>query len=301
MIDFIKIHYRDKRSFEPFILNEQHFEYVEKTVEYHTGEIKYPYRTRYESMDYGVSEKTGYIKNSLHKFHNVIKNNGDHNYNNFTYSNLCDSIDLLLKKMVEPESTTITQLEFGLNIRTSIPAEEIIRKNILMHNYKGANHNRKYYGKGELKQFDYHNYFIKIYDKAKQYKKEFRLKQNILRFELKFTKAVEFHKVGIFNIFDLKDKAKLRSLFILLLKRFDELTIIDDIDNMNLMNSQDMNNYNKYLNSRFWESLSEENKRQTKSRYKKDFERIQEEFSLNQTKQSLRNLLTQKFIYLINN
>ncbi|MFT4645938.1 MAG: hypothetical protein ACI8ZX_002361 [Planctomycetota bacterium] len=301
MIDFIKIHYRDKSRFEPFMLNEQNFEDVYKTVEFHTGEINYPYRTSYESMDYGVSEKTGYIKNSLHKFYNVIKKKGEHNYNNFTYSNLCESIDLLLKKMIDDENTRITQLEFGLNITTSIPAEEIIRRNIMMHKHKGVNHNKKFYGQGEFKQFDHHNYFIKIYDKAKQYKKEFRLKQNILRFELKFTKAIEFQKAGVFNITDLKDKAKLRKLFILLLERFDELTIIDDLDNMNLMNSQDMNNFHKYLNPRFWESLSEQGKRQSKSRYKKDFERIQREFNLNQTKQELRSLLFQKFIFLINN
>jgi len=300
MIDFIKNHYRDKSNFEPFMLNEQNFENVYKTVEYHTGEIKYPYRTSYESMDYGVSQKTGYIKNSLHKFYNVIKNNGDHNYNDFTYSNLCESIDLLLKKMVDVESRRITQLEFGWNITTSVPAEEIIRRNILMHNYKSVNHNRKFYGQGEFKQFDHHNYFIKIYDKAKQYKKEFKLKQNILRFELKFTKAIEFQKAGVFNLLDLKDKSKLRKLFILLLRRFDELTIIDDIG-LNLMNSQDMNNYSKYLNPRFWESLSEQGKRQSKSRYKKDFERIQKEFNLNQTKEDLRALLIQKFISLINN
>lgn len=301
MIDFIKIYYSDKKSFEAYILEEGNFKDVYQQVETHTGDILYPLRTKFENMDYVVSEKSGYIKNSLHKFYNHILYDEDQNFNDFTYSSLCHSIDHLSSKMTDIRNTGITQLEVGLNINTPIPAEKIIRKNILMHNYSGFNHNKKYYGQGELKQFDHSTYFIKIYDKAKQYRREFNLTENILRFELKIIKARDFQELGIFNLYDLKDKSKLRRLFKLLIDRFDELTITDDISNYEQFNGNDGQNLLKYQNPRFWEDLSENNKRQTKSRYKKDFERILNEYNLLKTKQSLRALLVKKFINLMNN
>lgn len=301
MIDFIKIHYRDKSDFESFVLGEGNFENVYGQVDTHTGEVGYPYKTKFETMDYVVSQKTGCIKNSLHKFYNNALFGQDQNFNDFTYSNLKHSINHLKRKMVNVSETRITHLEFGLNIIIQTPAEEIIRKNILMHNLKGFNHNRKYYGQGELKQFDHNNYFIKIYDKAKQYRKEYNLKQNILRVELKINKSREFHKAGVFNLMDLLDKTNLEKLFTLFLQRFDELTIIDNIENFNQFFDEDKNSFKEYVNPRYWESLAEQKKYQTKLRKKRDFERIQSQYNLNQTKQELRTLLIDKFNYLINN
>jgi len=301
MIDFIKIHYRDKRDFESFVLMEGNFENVTGQFDTHTGEIGYPYKTKFETMDYVISKKTGCIKNSLHKFYNKVVLGQDQNFNDFTYSNLAFSISQLLKKMVNVSETRITHLEFGLNILVQIPAEEIIRKNILMHNLEGFNHNRQYYGQGELKQFDRYNYFIKIYDKAKQYRKEYKLKNNILRVELKINKSREFHKTGIFNLLDLLDKINLEKLFSLLLERFDELTIIDDVENFNHFTDKDKIIFKEYVNPRYWENLLELKKYQTRHRNKINFERIQSQYSLNQTKQELRALLVEKFNYLINN
>ncbi len=301
MIDFIKIHYRDKSDFESFVLEEGNFENVYGQVDAHTGEIGYPYKTKFETMDYVVSQKTGCIKNSLHKFYNNAVYGQDQNFNDFTYSNLSHSIHHLMRKMVNVSETRITHLEFGLNISVQIPAEEIIRKNILMHNLKGFNHNRKYYGQGELKQFDHNNYFIKIYDKAKQYRKEFKLKGNILRLELKINKSREFHKAGIFNLMDLLDKVNLEKLFSLFLERFDELIIIDDVENYNQFTNEDEISFKEYINPRYWENLSEQKKYQTRLRKKREFERIQSQYNLNQTKQELRALTIEKFNYLINN
>jgi hypothetical protein len=301
MIDFIKIHYKDKSDFEPFVLKEGNFENVYGQVDAHTGEMGYPYKTSYETMNYVVSQKTGCIKNSLHKFYNNAVFGQDQNFNDFTYSNLKHSINHLKRKMIKVDDTSITHLEFGLNISVQIPAEEIIRKNILMHNLKGFNHNKQYYGQGELKQFDHNNYFIKIYDKAKQYRKEFKLTQNILRLELKINKSREFHEVGVFNLNDLLDKGNLQNLFILFLKRFDELTIIDDIKNFNQFKEEDKYRLKEYLNPRFWEGLKEQKKYQTRSRKRREFERIQSQYNLNQTKQELRVLIIENFNYLINN
>ena len=116
MIDFIKIHYRDKSDFESFVLMEGNFENVYGQVDAHTGEIGYPYKTKFETMDYVVSQKTGYIKNSLHKFYNNAVYGQDQNHNDFTYSNLKHSINHLRRKMVDLDCPKYKQISSRVNI-----------------------------------------------------------------------------------------------------------------------------------------------------------------------------------------
>jgi hypothetical protein len=190
-------------------------------LDYFTGEVKYPYTTNVGSMDVGVSKNSGYVKNSLHKLYNYNTTGDEQNYNNFSYSTIRDTIDFLSKKVIDVNSTKLTQLEFGINIAIDKLPELLVRRNFLQ-----AKFSNDYRGKGELKQFSHNNYFIKVYDKGKQ----FGLEENILRFEIKFIKAKEFQALGICNLEDLKSKGNLRRLFVYLLKRFDELTIVDDFD-----------------------------------------------------------------------
>jgi len=297
MIDFIKIHYSDKSRLEPFVKNAQNFVDLDMVLEYHSGEIRYPYRTKLDNMQVTLSENSGSVRNSIHKLFNLLKNSIEHNYNDFTYSNLYQTINYLSNKIIDSNTTKITQLEFGLNITVSTPAENFIKKNILMHNLKNYNHNRKYYGKGELKQFDHHNYFIKVYDKAKQ----FQLNENILRFEIKFIRPVEFQKMGIYCLEDLKDKSKLISLFKYLIKRFDELTIIDEFNSDMIGNEIDYNKLIKYINPNFWNEELENKSRQTKANYNKDFKRILIRYGLLKTKLYLRLQMINKFRFLLNN
>lgn len=295
MIDFIKLYWNDKDRLQSYVLSEGNFDEVNMVLEKHSGQIKYPYTTHFTGMKVGLTQKSGYVKNSLHKSYNILKTGIEHNFNDFTYSSICEEIDYLGSKLVDLDKSRITQLEFGLNILIDIPAEFLIRRNILMHKLKGANHNRQYYGKGELKQFDYYNYVLKIYDKAKQY----GLNANMLRLEVKFTKSKDFQALGIFNIKDLNDKLKLRKLFLLLLERFDELTIIDDyLDSW--LTLKDLNTLKRYVNPSYWEVDLIDKTRQTKLRHKKKFEAILNKYNLLKTKSILRSLLIQKFIYLIN-
>lgn len=296
MIDFVRIYYSNKEKFEPFVLNPENFETIDAVMEYHSGELKYPYKTKLGVMDVGISEKSGYVKNSLHKLHNYITIGEDQNHNDFTYSSFCKTIDLLSTKIIDVESTRLTQLEFGFNIKVDKKPEEIIRRNVIMHRYKGGSSN-DYRGKGELKQFCRNNYIIKIYDKGKQY----QLNDNILRFEIKFIKAVEFNNLGIFNISDLKSKSVLRKLFVYLIKRLDELTIMDDFDELSIPNKKDYDMLSRYANPNFWSEELKGVHQQKKARHKKFFYNLLEKNELLKTKAFLKKSLYKKFIYLINN
>lgn len=296
MIDFVKLYYSDKSRLEAFVLNPENFETVDAVMELHTGELKYPYKTKLGIMDVGISEKSGYVKNSLHKLYNHNTIGEDQNHNDFSYSSLCKTIDYLSKKIIDVDSTMLTQLEFGFNIKVNRRPEEIVRRNIIIHNYKGGSSN-DYRGRGELKQFCHNNYIIKCYDKGKQY----QLNDNILRFEIKFIKAVEFNKLGIFNIGDLKSKLLLRNLFLYLIKRFDEITIIDDFDELSIPIKKDYDELSRYANPNFWSEELKGVHQQKKARHKKLFYNLLEKNELLKTKAFLKKSLYKKFFYLINN
>lgn len=296
MIDFIKIYYRYKDSLESHILNPKNFNSVYTVFEWHTEEILYPYTVKLGSMDVGVSEKFGYVRNSLHKLFNYLKSEKEHNYNDFTYSQLFEMIDFILDNIVDAGSTKLTQLEFGINLKIEKKPEETIRRNFLMHKYKAGGTNN-YRGKGELKQFGHSNYYFKIYDKGKQ----FELDDNIIRIEIKFIKAKEFQNLGIFYIQDLKDKENLKRLFEYLLNRFDELIIVDDFDEFKISDNKDYYKISRYSNPNFWNEEIKKWHGQRKSRLKKEFHRLLKKYDLLKTKTYLKQQLLQKFEYLINN
>ena len=296
MIDFLRLYYRDKSKLENFVLEEGNFETVNTVMDYHTGVIKYPYTTKLDSMDIGVSEKSAYVKNSLHKLHNFREYSEEQNHNDFTYSEICNEVDYLCKNIVNAGSTRLTQLEFGLNIELDTLPENLIRRNFYMHNYKGGCGNN-YNGRGELKQFNHNNYFIKVYDKGKQ----FELDKNILRFEIKFIKSKDFQRFGVYNIQDLKVKRNLRLLFQNLIKRFDEMIIVDDFNESSIASKDDYNDLQKYTNHIYWTEEIKGIHQQQRKRETQKFQKLLIKNDLLKTKLYLRGLLIQKFIYLINN
>lgn len=295
MVDFVRLFWRDKTRFEHFVIQEEHFPELDTVFGLHTGQIKYPYRAGFNSMEVKVTSKFGYVFNSLHKAYNHKYLDEVQNYNDFGYSSLCDIIEHVNNKVTDVEGANLTQFEFGFNIQTPIPAEEIITNNIIMHKEKGPNHTRLFNGRGKLKQFDYHNYVLKIYDKGKQY----RLPYNLLRFEVRFQKAKEFQKFGIFKLDDLKSKSNLRLLFKYLITRFDELIILDQFDE-SLIEECDLDKLLRFNNPHYWETTIKRLSATTKMRHLIEYKDLLTKYNLLECKTLLTQLLVNKYLELIN-
>lgn len=297
MIDFVRIHYADKFKFESFILEESNFQDLYQNYNVHTSEIEYPYKTKLQNMELRITDKTGYIKGSLHKLYNHLEFGEDHNHNDFTYSNLCRIIDYLESRVIDVSLTSLTQLEFGFNLSYDKPAQDFIKENLIMYKFKNHNHDNSFQGKGKLKQFDATNYFIKIYDKAMQYKQD----HNILRVELKMTRRREFNSLGIFNLSDLKDKNKLRKLFFELRRKIKEFTIVDNFPSNTNFEKNDKELLLRYINPNYWELEISKMSAQSKLRHKRKFNSLLRKYNLDNTHQLLIAQVREKFIYLINN
>ncbi len=298
MIDFIRMNYKDKSEVESFICDSKNFEELRVVLEKHSGEIEYPYKTNFGSMEINITEKNIRVMNSLHKFYNQHNKKGYRNHNDFTYSQLTETINLLNNGLIKLEKARLSKLEFGLNIELDFPAEFIVRENIMMHKYRTHNHNKKFEGKGEFKQFDRSIYDFKIYDKAKQYS----LSNNVLRIEIKHKCSKSINPHGIFNINDLISKDNLQSLFENLMMRFEELTIIDNYKNSSAISEEVKKKIGVYTSFNHWESMKSTSYLKNKaSKQKKEFNELLVNNNLLETKNMLRSKLTSKFHQLINN
>lgn len=296
MIDFIRIHYDYAQELEEFVLHPDNFKEVEQVLEYHSKEVRYPYKANFKNFQVVVNVSSGYIKNSLHKYFDLLQGGNGENHSDFSFSNVIKMIESLEERFVGLHHAKLTQLEFGLNIQLDMPARPIVKENILMHKYNSPTIDTDFEGTGQYKQFNYRQYYIKTYDKALMYKV---YQKNILRFEVKFISRKVFNKLGIMFLSDLKVKGNIIRLFNYLLNKFDEMIIVDGFTENDNIPEADLKQIEIYKSSIYWQSLNDRNKRNRRIKSKKDFRRLLEKYNLLKIKAYIRELLIQKFEELI--
>jgi hypothetical protein len=124
---------------------------------------------------------------------------------------------------LNPDDLHLLQVETGVNIRTVQPPDEIL-KNILC-DWRGETFSRMRQRNCQSIGIELYRreYGIKIYNKGRQYK----LPDNVLRFELKMISGKYCRRHGFQNLSDLISANSWRSLAEMLLKTFDELMIVE--------------------------------------------------------------------------
>ena len=222
MIDLIKIFIKDKHRFEAHVVDHEIIELTTK-VNYFTGEVmEFPKRGRDLNLEINISKIQATMLGSIHKYHNLLSNVGNQNYNDFSYCQIREVIEDLIEKYKIAGDTSITNLEFGFNLEVTKDPKLIIDNNLLMNNFKSPNKNLKFVGRGDYKEFQLTDYSLKIYNKSKQYKKD----KNILRVELKITRKRRLEDLGINKLEDLLDSRAYLRLFEVLIAKFEGLMIL---------------------------------------------------------------------------
>jgi hypothetical protein len=294
MIDNVKLFVADKHRFEERIENKGIIELTNK-LSILTGEVmEYPKKGGDSNLQISINEKSATILGSLHKYKNLLWENGEQNHDDFNLSQIQEVIRGLIKKYDIEKDTVLTNLEFGFNIIISNDPKTIIDSNVLMNNFKSANKNLKFSGSGDYKEFQLTDYRIKIYNKSKQ----FKLKDNILRVELKIIQKRLLQKLGINCLEDLLNIEVLKGIFKLFMEKFEGLIIGDDFDS-NVIAENDYNKLNKYTNSNYWIRIKSEKSPKVVSRLKKDFLILLTKYQLLSTKNQIREKLVDKFHELI--
>ena len=294
MIDNVKLFVSDKHSFENHIVKGKVIDLSTKFNQM-TGEVEdYPKRGKDGNLNVGITLNTACILGSIHKYHNIMMDKGNHNYDNFYYSQIEAEIRGLIKKYNIENDTSITNLEFGFNLAVEKNPQIILDSNILMNNLKAPNKNLKFSGKGDLKEFQMTDYSIKIYNKSKQ----FKLDTNILRVELKITQKRFLQKLGIFKLEDLLNKDTFFRLFESLRDKIEGVVIIDGFQDK-MMLETDKDKLNKYSNPNYWINLKSTKSLKQISRLKKELETLLNKYELLHTKNEILEKLENKFIELL--
>ena len=298
MFDLTNTNIKDNKKFENY-LEKYTFIDVINSTNIATGEIlEYPKKASFHNINIRINKLYSKLIGSLHKLNNLIFHNQDQNYNDFTYKDLSVLIPYFIDKFDLEDNNYLTKLELGFNIKIDCDPQKIIDNHLLMYEYKNPNRDKVI--KGDFKEFFKSDHHLKVYNKSKQYKRKFDVKDHILRIELKLTSKRKIQSFGINCLDDLLDKNKIYKVFEFLLKEFQKLTIIDTFD-FEEIPQKDIDKLNKYTNPNYWQRLRIENKSyKVQTRLKKDFNLILKKYNLTTIKEDLSDKLIYKFWELIN-
>jgi len=295
MIDFIKLQTLDNIDFENYLTNHNVVD-LRTFIDHNTGEVlDYPKIGKLSNLEVRINPKHSYIKGSLHKFYNILNLNVKQNYNDFYFCQLLFLIEHFFNVFKVEEKNSLSYLEIGVNINLDFNLQKFIDNQLLMYDYKSHNKDLKYRGKGDYKEFIKTDYNIKIYNKSKEYE----LKDNILRIELKITKKRFLQKNGIFKLEDLLIKNNLSKLFNILINEFDKILIIDYINELNIPQN-DIEKLSMYTNPNYWQRIKDIKSYKVQSRHKRDFNFILNKYNLLATKKIIKQKIISKFWQLLN-
>ncbi|CAM1352394.1 hypothetical protein [Tenacibaculum insulae] len=164
------------------------------------------------------------LSGSLHKFNN----SGKHNYNDFTFMQLLEVVNVLKTDFyIEPQTAYLSNLEFGVNIYLLFSVSELLLNLVAYKNkdFKTLSNGRKRIGKQIVNQ----KHRNKIYDKGKQANLKVK---NLARFEMHYNKMAELKKYGIVTLQDLTDIHKISPLVNELLSFWDNIIYYDKSINL---------------------------------------------------------------------
>ena len=285
MIDFVKC--QIKNADTKALLENRLLEF-KGTYSVNTGELGNKRKAKYKGLKFIIYDSgCTLVQGSLHKYWN----DGFHNHNSFTFENLQFVLkDLAAKFNINLSNCVFQNIEIGVNITLPFPVNTVL-DNLLFHkcekfkdvSIKGAN----------FKEAEHSQYYVKIYDKGLQYK----IPENLMRFELKFSKMKKVNKVGVMTLQDLQNKANFKPLDGLLLDGWDKLKLFDGtLKTDQLSTYQRQVKVHQWRNADYWQNL----KKNQRCRELKTYLQIVRDHSDN-TQEMIKGQIAHKWRYLTAN
>lgn len=307
MNDFIKIKYVDKKYQLPNAKMDFNISVNNETGEtdgkltgsyYDMKVIKYP------------SQRT-MVQGSIHKFFNRTNFNG----NDFTFENQCNTIINLQDELgINPDYCKLENIEIGVNLPLPFNPNLVLENHLFHQNTEFCKPipNAYYY------QAKKSHYIIKIYNKTAQYKYELaqviaklkqgniddktrkdleflkakietEMKENILRFEIKYTKMQIPNALGIVCLSDLMNPEIVSKFKDLLIQEFEQVYFYDYTFRENEMKNAEIIKLKDYRNPKYWANLN----RRDRYYHKNKFNEMTQKYSSN-IKSQIINIISQK-------
>lgn len=285
MIDFVKILVRHANTVG--LLNNVLLEFIGSHSK-KTGEILDMSIAKYRGLKIIIyNSGVTLIQGSLHKY----MNEGKHNYNDFTLSDLHSVLKDISKKFeIELADCVLQNIEIGVNISLKYSPDEILN-NLLFH--KCQKFKDVSLKSGNYKQAIHKQYYLKVYDKGTHYS----LEDYLMRVEVKFIKMQKINKLGSFTLQDLLSIGSFKPLESLLISEWDNVLLFDTTLKIGALNGYKSNlKVEQWRNANFWSSLTKEEKCRQRAKYRKNVQ----EHSENRHK-VVSSLIVEKWKYLISN
>ena len=245
---------------------------------------------KYKGLKFFITQSTKYknrvyysVRCSLHKYHN----NGKHNANDFTFFDLQNVISELQQKFnIDPKTSVLRNIEFGVNINTPVEAKEVL-KNLVSYGstpFVMLKIQAETLGKVISKQ----QYKLKVYNKGKQYKQP---TINLLRYEVSVKKMIFLQKHGIKTLADLQDSSKINPLGSLLLSYWDDVIYYDKAINWKQLTDFERKKILYYATPRNWADFE----KKQRLRAKKHFKALMYQYSTSTTHKEIYTLIANKW------
>lgn len=270
MIDYIKCYLKQENINN--LLESDLLDFV-SDLSHKSGLIYDKLKANYNGLEFIIiNNQKAIVRGSLHKY----KNKGLHNFDDFTFSQLKEVLlDIKAKFGIELTDYVLCNIEIGINVTPPIKSSEIL-DNLLLH--KGEYFKDKSLRAGNYKQAIHQRYLVKIYDKLLQYKRTYKLNNEIFRFEIKFVKMFDLKAKNIFTLQDLMNPNSMlvfggiletEWIFVLLYDiTIKENNLPDKIREVKLnqwkLNSywKNLDKYKRYRERNYYEKLLENNSKE---------------------------------------
>jgi hypothetical protein len=267
MIDYIKI-----LNLAVSAADLEHNEYLQDSwiIGSKNGEVL-TQQTNYFGLTFSIKNTNVRLTGSIHKY----KNQGLHNYNDFTKTQVHKVINELSKKFqIDLQNSHLNNIEFGVNV--VLPFEpKVLLNNLITH--KGEPFTREIEEGKIFYQCKRSQFIIKIYDKGLQYYQV----SNILRFELKVLKMQFFKTKGIevSVLDDLLNDGIYTKLGGVLKAYFDEILFDDESINHKDLNATERDIYLRGQNPKTWITDNRSaNQQKELQRLKENFLKVLEKY-----------------------
>ena len=222
------------------------------------------------------------VRGSLAKYWNKGENNAL-DFDFLTFQKVVKDLEQTF--FINPYTSTIHALEFGVNIETKQEPKKVL--NSLISNKNDIFYNLKIAGQSVGKQQPKQRYSLKIYDKGKQSKTD----SNLMRFEISVKKMHYLKDFDIVTLSDLLDNDKIKPLGGLLLSEWANTLLYDYGMQWRKMSPFEKQKFLYYIRPAHWLQFS----RKQRFRAKKHFAELIETYGTSPTHKNISTSIAEKW------
>jgi len=287
MLDFIKVSVKTEDYLKTMIDNpnlnfKQAWDIKEEC-------LTYPIWGYWNNVKIKINPKTIVMWGSLHKLYNIVMEEENQNYSDFSFEQLQECLDIFSEALqINLEDAEIQNLEVGVNIKLDRGVRKFIENNLVHMKYRQPK--IETFNKDAVyREFQFSHFRMKVYDKGGQ----FRLDEDLLRVEFKAIKSQVF-KNCVTSLEALRYRENFYCLKELLMTRVNQLTIIEDFVDREDISNDDKLKLNHYWNPKVWNNLKEHQSDYKFRKAKSEFKVLIEKYRLDDFKTNLAMKVSKK-------